>query len=92
MADKQKSAGLGPNRFEAVVFDLDGTLLDTLADLVLLTNSTLAEFGFPERTADEIHSFVGNGVRPRFPRALRVRRWMRSWTGGSRCTAYWETS
>lgn len=70
MADKQKSAGLGPNRFEAVVFDLDGTLLDTLADLVLLTNSTLAEFGFPERTADEIHSFVGNGVRPLIEQAV----------------------
>lgn len=65
-----EGAGLGPNRFEAVVFDLDGTLLDTLADLVLLTNSTLAEFGFPARTTDEIHSFVGNGVRPLIERAV----------------------
>ncbi len=64
MVALRDEVGLGPNRFQAVVFDLDGTLLDTLPDLVLLTNSTLEEFGFPPRTADEIHSFVGNGVRP----------------------------
>ena len=48
---------------EAIVFDLDGTLLDTLPDLVLLTNAVLRECGFPERTPVEILSFVGNGVR-----------------------------
>ena len=50
-------------KFDAIVFDLDGTLLDTLPDLVALTNATLAECGYPERTHDEILSFVGSGVR-----------------------------
>ena len=50
-------------RFDTFVFDLDGTLLDTLPDLVVLTNAALSEQGFPSRTADEIHSFVGNGAR-----------------------------
>ena len=50
-------------RFDTFVFDLDGTLLDTLPDLVVLTNAALNEQGFPSRTADEIHSFVGNGAR-----------------------------
>lgn len=49
--------------FDTLVFDLDGTLLDTLPDLVVLTNAALNEQGFPSRTTDEIHSFVGNGAR-----------------------------
>ena len=49
-------------RFEAFIFDLDGTLLDTLPDLVVLTNTALGEQGFPQRTREEIHSFVGNGA------------------------------
>ena len=49
--------------FDTIVFDLDGTLLDTLPDLVVVTNQALAELGFPPRSTDEIHSFVGNGVR-----------------------------
>ncbi len=49
--------------FEAMVFDLDGTLLDTLPDLVELTNAVLRECGFPQRSSDEILSFVGNGVK-----------------------------
>lgn len=54
-------APAGP--FEAFVFDLDGTLLDTLPDLVVLTNAVLRDAGFPERTPAEILSFVGNGVK-----------------------------
>lgn len=46
----------------AVIWDLDGTLLDTLADLTDSTNRTLAHFGFPTRTAREVRSFVGNGA------------------------------
>lgn len=46
-----------------ILFDLDGTLLDTLRDLHLSTNRTLAHFGCPERTMEEIRSFVGNGAR-----------------------------
>ncbi len=49
--------------FDTFIFDLDGTLLDTVPDLVLLTNSILEELGYPTRTTDEILSFVGAGVR-----------------------------
>lgn len=45
-----------------VLFDLDGTLLDTLEDLTDATNYALRQFGYPERTVEEVRSFVGNGV------------------------------
>ena len=47
----------------AILFDLDGTLLDTLGDLHASTNAVLASFGYPERTIDEVRRFVGNGAR-----------------------------
>lgn len=50
-------------KYDAVIFDLDGTLTDTLGDLKNSVNYALREFGFPERTLDEVRSFVGNGVR-----------------------------
>lgn len=50
-------------KIDAFVFDLDGTLLDTLPDLVVLTNAVLRECGFPERTPAEVLSYVGNGVK-----------------------------
>lgn len=48
--------------YKAVIFDLDGTLLDTLDDLMNSVNFALREFGFPERTKQEVRSFIGNGV------------------------------
>ena len=45
-----------------ILFDLDGTLLDTLDDLTDATNYALARFGFPARSREEIRSFVGNGA------------------------------
>lgn len=53
-----------------VVFDLDGTLLDTLQDLADATNYALREKGMPERTLDEVRRFVGNGVRLLMIRAI----------------------
>ena len=50
-------------RYDAVVFDLDGTLLDTLSDLTCSANAAAAKYGFAERTREEIRSFVGNGLR-----------------------------
>ena len=50
-------------KYEAVIFDLDGTLLDTLEDLRSSVNHALRMFGFPERSLEEIRTFVGNGVR-----------------------------
>ncbi|MBO7297936.1 MAG: HAD family hydrolase [Clostridia bacterium] len=48
--------------YKAVLFDLDGTLLDTLDDLADAVNYTLAKFNLPVRTRDEICAFVGNGI------------------------------
>lgn len=53
-----------------VIFDLDGTLLDTLRDLWEATNYAMRECGYPERTLDEIRRFVGNGVRVLVRRAV----------------------
>lgn len=47
---------------DTVVFDLDGTLLDTLGDLKNSVNAALRDFGCPERTREEIRAFVGNGI------------------------------
>jgi len=57
-------------RYKAVIFDLDGTLLDTLTDLAEGTNYALRVNGFPERTTDEIRRFVGNGARKLVERAV----------------------
>jgi len=54
---------------DAYLFDLDGTLLDTLPDLVFLTNKVLDEWGFPNHTSEEINSYVGNGARMLLKRA-----------------------
>ena len=45
-----------------IIFDLDGTLLDTLEDLHAAVNHTLAQFHCPPRTLEEVRRFVGNGV------------------------------
>lgn len=49
-------------KYDAVVFDLDGTLLNTLSDLTASTNYALKARGYPERSIDEVRSFVGNGI------------------------------
>lgn len=46
-----------------ILFDLDGTLLDTLEDLKDAVNYTLDHFGLPQRSLKEIRTIVGNGVR-----------------------------
>ncbi len=50
-------------KFNSVVFDLDGTLLDTLGDLRDSVNYALEKNCLPKRTTEEIRSFVGNGIR-----------------------------
>ena len=47
---------------KALVFDMDGTILDTLPDLTRITNMALAEMGFPARSQEEVLAFVGNGA------------------------------
>ncbi len=48
---------------KAIIFDLDGTLLNTLDDLADSVNATLEYMNFPRRTLEEIRRFVGNGMR-----------------------------
>ena len=55
---------------KAVIFDLDGTLLNTLEDLAASINHALKENGYPERTIDEVRLFVGNGLGLLAQRAL----------------------
>lgn len=53
-----------------VIFDLDGTLLNTIADLTASANYALAQNGFPARAEAECRSFVGNGIEKLLERAL----------------------
>ncbi len=55
---------------KAVLFDLDGTLLDTLGDLADAVNWALVSLGLPCRTENEVRTFVGNGARRLIQRAL----------------------
>ncbi len=48
--------------YNAAIFDMDGTLLNTLDDLAASTNAALAAHGMPGRTTDEVRQFVGNGI------------------------------
>ena len=54
----------------AILFDMDGTLLDTLYDLWASTNAVLRELKCPERTLEEIRAYVGNGARNQIRCAL----------------------
>lgn len=57
-------------KYKAIIFDLDGTLTDTLEDLFLSVNYALRSCGLPERSLDEVRRFVGNGVRKLMERAV----------------------
>ena len=46
-----------------IIFDLDGTLLDTLGDLANSVNYALRTYNLPERSLQEVRSFLGNGIR-----------------------------
>lgn len=49
-------------KYDTIIFDLDGTLLNTLEDLTDSVNHALVQFEFPCRTIEEVRMFVGNGV------------------------------
>lgn len=49
--------------YDTVIFDLDGTLLDTLEDLADSVNYALRRHGLPERSVKEVRHFLGNGIR-----------------------------
>jgi len=49
-------------KYDTIIFDLDGTLLNTLEDLTDSVNYALELYGYPKRTIEEVRKFVGNGV------------------------------
>ena len=51
-----------PKAIQGVIFDLDGTLIDSWLDIAYSVNYTLAQLSFPERNVEEIKSFIGDGV------------------------------
>ena len=57
-------------KYQTYIFDLDGTLLDTLGDLAASTNYALQTHGMPEHSVDDVRRFVGNGVRKLMERAV----------------------
>jgi phosphoglycolate phosphatase len=56
--------------YDTYIFDLDGTLLNTLNDLTASTNYALQSYGMPTHSAEEVRSFVGNGLRKLMERAV----------------------
>ena len=56
--------------YDTVIFDLDGTLLDTLDDLMNAVNYALGQMGYPLRSREEIQAFVGNGTLKLMERAV----------------------
>ena len=57
-------------KYRAIIFDLDGTLTDTLDDLFISVNHALRSCSLPERSLEEVKRFVGNGVRKLIERAV----------------------
>ena len=57
-------------KYDTYIFDLDGTLLDTLQDLAASVNYALRQHAMPEHSIDDIRRFVGNGVRKLMERAV----------------------
>lgn len=74
-------------RYQTAIFDMDGTILETLEDMCASVNVTMDHVGYPRRTMDEVRRFVGNGAakliercmpagaeNPRYPAALEFYR------------------
>ncbi len=57
-------------QYALIIFDLDGTILDTLEDLMISLNVALQKNKFPERSLEEVRSFVGNGIGMLIRRAV----------------------
>lgn len=68
------SSGFDWKRFKGIVFDLDGTLLDTLGDIGAAANSVLQQHGFPTHPLSDYRAFVGEGVQVLLMRALPANR------------------
>lgn len=57
-------------KYKAVIFDLDGTLLDTAQDLASSVNYALEKYGFAARSVEDIIAFTGNGIKELLHRAV----------------------
>lgn len=57
-------------KYDAYIFDMDGTILDTIEDLTVTTNYAMEKMGFPTHTIDEVKWFVGNGIMMLIRRAV----------------------
>ena len=60
-------------KYTLAIFDMDGTILDTLEDLTDSLNVSLNAFSMPERTLEEVRSFVGNGIHNQKEKAVPER-------------------
>lgn len=58
------------DKYNAIIFDLDGTLLNTLEDITDAVNHTMGKFGYPIHSSSEVCSFVGNGIKKLIERSL----------------------
>ena len=58
-------------RYDTVIFDLDGTLLNTIDDLADGVNYCMRKFGLKEHSVDQVRQFVGNGIRKLMERGRR---------------------
>ena len=56
--------------YSCILFDLDGTVIDTVADCACAINRTMEIFSFPKHTNDEVRSYLNNGARMLIRRAL----------------------
>jgi len=57
-------------KYDLIIFDMDGTILNTLEDLKNSLNYVLQQAGYQTRTLEEVRTFVGNGIRKTIERAL----------------------
>lgn len=57
-------------KYDLVIFDLDGTILNTLEDLADSLNTVLRKYQYPQKTISEVRGFVGNGIRLLVKRAM----------------------
>ena len=71
-------------KYKLAVFDMDGTILNTLEDLADSTNYALRKHGLPERTLEEVRTFVGNGIGKLIERRSEERR------VGKECRSRWS--
>ena len=57
-------------RYDLAIFDMDGTVLDTIKDLTGSLNFGLRKYGYPEKSVDDVRSYVGDGMRTTISRAV----------------------